>query len=174
MVKTGEVLRTARVRLRFIEKRDLDDILAIYSDPLCMRYYKALRTRERMQEWFDFVFAAYEANGYGLFAVERLSDGVFLGICGFLQQDVDGDALVEIGYLFKSMHWHRGYASESAIACRDYGFNVLKQPKLISLIRPENAPSRAVSTRVGMTVERTTQRVGWTHLVYSINAPSGG
>jgi RimJ/RimL family protein N-acetyltransferase len=170
----GEVLRTDRVRLRFLEPRDLDDIHAIYSDPLCMRYYPRLSTRERMRGWMDVVFADYAANGHGLFAVERLRDGVFLGVCGFLHQDVDGDALVEIAYLFKSMHWHRGYASESAIACRDHGFNVLKQPKLISLIRPENAPSRAVAGRVGMTVERTTERIGWEHRVYSINAPSGG
>jgi RimJ/RimL family protein N-acetyltransferase len=169
-----EVLRTDRVRLRFLEPRDLDDVCAIYQDPLCMRYYPALRSRQRMQEWFDRVFADYEANGYGFFGVERLRDGVFLGLCGYLNQDIDGDALVEIAYLFKSMHWHRGYASESAIACRDHGFKVLKQPKLISLIRPENAPSRAVAERVGMTIERTTERMGWKHFVYSINAPSGG
>ncbi len=169
-----EVLRSDRVRLCFLEQRDLDDVYTIYGDPLCMRYYPALRTRERMQSWFDNVSADYAAHGHGMFGVERLRDGVFLGLCGFLHQDVDGDALVEIAYLFKSMHWHHGYASESAIACRDHGFNVLKQPKLISLIRPENAPSRAVAERVGMTVERTTERIGWQHLVYSINAPHGG
>jgi RimJ/RimL family protein N-acetyltransferase len=173
-VLEGEVLRTDRVRLRFLEPSDLDNAYSIYGDPLCMRYYPALRSRERMQGWFDNVFADYAMHGHGMFAVERLRDGVFLGVCGFLHQDVDGDALLEIAYLFKSMHWHRGYASESAIACRDHGFSVLKQPKLISLIRPENAPSRAVAERVGMKVERTTERIGWTHLVYSINAPSGG
>ena len=169
-----EVLRTERLRLRLLEQRDLKDLGDIYSDPLVMRYYPALRARDRMQEWLDPQLALYAERGYSLYAVERLRDGVFLGVCGHLHQTVDGESLVEVAYLFKSMHWHRGYASEAAIGCREFGFRVLRQPKLISLIRPENGPSRAVAERNGMKVEKTTIYRDIQHLVYAVHAPSNG
>ncbi len=169
-----EVLRTERLRLRVLEERDLTDLGDIYTDPLVMRYYPALSRRDRMQEWFDGQQALYGERGYSLYGVERLRDGVFLGVCGHLHQSIDGESLVEVAYLFKSMHWHRGYASEAAIACRDYGFKVLRQEKLISLIRPENGPSRAVAERNGMKVEKTTLHRGIPHLVYAIRASTNG
>ncbi len=44
-------------------------------------------------------------------------------------------------------HWGQGLATEAAIACREWGFANLKVDRLISLIRPENVPSRRVAER---------------------------
>jgi len=134
-----------------------------------MRYYPALKSRADTNAWLDWVLSAYAKHGHGLFAVERASDGAFLGQCGLMPQTVEGEALVEIGYLFKSKHWHRGYATESAIGCRDHAFGALKLPKVISLVRPENGPSRAVAERMGMSVDRSTTWRGIPHLIYSVN-----
>ena len=163
------MIRTGRLRLRHLEQSDFDELYAMFQDPLVMRYYPALKSRAETQGWLDWVYAAYEQNGHGLFAVERASDGAFLGQCGLMPQVVDDETLIEIGYLFKSKHWHRGYATESAIGCRDHAFGVLRMPKVISLVRPENAPSRAVAERAGMRAERTTMRRGMPHLVYAVD-----
>jgi len=167
-----EVIRTERLRLRHLEQRDFDELYSMFQDPLVMRYYPALKNREDTLSWLAWVFAAYAHAGHGLFAVERASDGAFLGQCGLTPQVVDGEQLVEIGYLFKSKHWHRGYASEAAAGCRDHGFAVLRLPRLISLIRPENRPSRAVAERVGMTVDRSVEWRSVPHLVYAMDSPS--
>jgi RimJ/RimL family protein N-acetyltransferase len=171
-VTGAAVIRTERLRLRRLVQRDFDELFSLFQDPLVMRYYPALKSREETQAWLDRVFAAYASHGHGLFAVERESDGAFLGQCGPMPQVVDGEALIEIGYLFKSKHWHRGYASESAIGCREYGFGELGLPKLISLVRPENKPSRAVAERAGMTVARTTSWKGIEHFIYAIENPA--
>ena len=44
---------------------------------------------------------------------------------------------------------------------------------MISLIRPENVPSRGVAEHIGMTVWKETLHgtLGWLHLVYRIDAP---
>ena len=165
------VIRSERLRLRRLEQRDFDELFEMFRDPLVMRYYPALKSRADTQAWLDWVFAAYAKHGHGLFAVERTSDGAFLGQCGLMPQIVEGDALIEVGYLFKSKHWHRGYAAESAIGCRDYGFGVLRVPRLISLVRPENAPSRAVAERAGMSIDRSTVWRGIPHFIYSIDNP---
>jgi len=169
---SGEaVIRTERLRLRRLEQRDFHELHELFQDPLVMRYYPALKSSAETQVWLEWVFAAYAKHGHGLFAVERASDGAFLGQCGLMPQVVESDALVEIGYLFKSKHWHRGYAAESAIGCRVYGFGVLQLPKLISLVRPENAPSRAVAERAGMAIERTIDWRGMRHHVYAVDSP---
>jgi RimJ/RimL family protein N-acetyltransferase len=45
---------------------------------------------------------------------------------------------------------------------------------VISLIRPENTPSRGVAERIGMTPwkETTFGSQGWLHIVYRMDAPT--
>ena len=58
--------------------------------------------------------------------------------------------LLEVGYLFLRSQWHKGYAAEAAMACRDYAFGVLGQPMVCSIIRDTNRPSQRVAERNGM------------------------
>jgi [ribosomal protein S5]-alanine N-acetyltransferase len=58
----------------------------------------------------------------------------------------------ELGYDFRSEFWNQGYATEAACAVRDYAFDVLHLPQLISLIRVGNLASRRVAEKVGMTL----------------------
>jgi RimJ/RimL family protein N-acetyltransferase len=171
-VTGAAVIRSERLRLRRLEQRDFDELYSLFQDPLVMRYYPALKSKADTQAWLDWVFGAYAKHGHGLFAVERENDGAFLGQCGLMPQVIEGEALIEIGYLFKSKHWHRGYAAESAIGCRDYAFGVHRLPKVISLVRPENSPSRAVAERAGMAVQRTTSWKGIEHFIYAVENPA--
>jgi len=148
---------------------DFDELYAMFNDPLVMRYYPAHKNRQETQAWLDWFAASYAKSGHGLWAVEFNETWLFAGQCGLISQVVDGIAEVEIGYLFKSCYWHHGYATEAAAACRDYGFETLSKDSLISLIRPENVPSRRVAERVGMTIEKKTMHRNIEHYVYRIN-----
>ena len=64
--------------------------------------------------------------------------------------------------------WGQGLATEAACACRDFGFARLPVDRFISIIRPENLPSRRVAEKNGMTVWKEVMRVGFPHVVYSI------
>jgi ribosomal-protein-alanine N-acetyltransferase len=147
-VTGAAVIRTERLRLRRLEQRDFDELFSLFQDPLVMRYYPALKSHVETQAWLDRVFAAYASHGHGLFAVERESDGAFLGQCGLMPQVVDGEALIE------------------------FGFGELGLATLISLVRPENKPSRAVAERNGMAVARTTTWKGVEHCIYAVENPA--
>lgn len=87
-------------------------------------------------------------------------------------QCLDGKEEVEIGYLFPRRFWRRRLATEAARACRDYGFEELGCAWLISLIDPANQASRRVAGKIGMSLERETQKWGKTVCVYSISNAS--
>jgi [ribosomal protein S5]-alanine N-acetyltransferase len=89
-------------------------------------------------------------------AVMRLLGGprTLVGRCGILVQDVEGAREHEIAYLLGSQWWGRGYATEAAAAIRDHARGTLGLDRLISLIAPENTPSKAVALRIGMWHER--------------------
>ena len=93
----------------------------------------------------------------------------FLGQCGLVMQaDVAGKDEVEIGYLMLRRHWNQGFATDAACACRDYGFHHLDLQRLVSLINPQNTPSKRVAEKVGMSLEKEIDLKGRRTCVYSM------
>jgi RimJ/RimL family protein N-acetyltransferase len=163
------VIETDRLFLRHLKDTDLNDMLEILSDPETMAYFPRTRNRTETEEWIERNLISYEENGFGLYALELKETGQFVGYCGLiLQKDVDGLDEIEIGYSLKKEFWHQGYASEAAAACKEYGFIQLGTDRLISLIHPENTPSRRVAERNGLVVEKSVIRWGFELLVYVI------
>ena len=165
------VLTTRRMRLRRLDNDDIPRLYALFQDPLVMRYYPGLKDMDETVRWLEWVEQQYENAGHGLWAVELRDSGDWIGQIGLIRQTVDDVVETEIGYLLRSEHWHLGYATEAAIACRDYGFHTLNLLRLISLIRPENEPSIRVAQRVGMRPERLIRRKTFDHWIYSIERP---
>ncbi len=74
-----------------------------------------------------------------------------IGQCGITKQDCDGKDVLEIGYLLQKAYWHNGYATEAAVACKEYAFNTLNIDEVYSIIRDNNIASQNVAKRNGMT-----------------------
>jgi ribosomal-protein-alanine N-acetyltransferase len=138
-------------------------------EPDFMRFStKGPFTREQTASFlFDRVIAPAHAGLPSLFALIWRGDDRLLGYCGFLNQMVDGVEEIEIGYRIHPDYWNRGIATEAARAVRDHAFNVLKLERVISLIHPENHPSRRVTEKNGMTLEKRTVFHGFPVLVFS-------
>jgi [ribosomal protein S5]-alanine N-acetyltransferase len=158
------VLETPRLILRKFVPEDADALARVVSDPETMRYYPVRFDRAGVEAWVARNVRRYQAEGYGLWAMDLKATGD----CGITQQEVDGEALLEIGYHLRHDMWGQGLATEGARACRDYGFQQLKADVLISLIPPENVPSRRVAERNDMKVWKETMRARLLHLVYRV------
>ena len=85
---------------------------------------------------------------------------------GANHSEVPGE--VEIGYRLHPDYWNRGLITEAARVVRDHGFADLKLPRVISLVHPENIPSRRVAEKNGMRVEKEITFRGFPTLVYAI------
>src|SRR5580704_4647009 len=166
-----ERLQTERLRLRRYRKDDVENALRLMSDPRVMRYYPELLDRAGATRMIDNALRAYEKRGYSVLVVERLSDNAFLGHVGLLHwDDVDGREDVEVAYMLVPQAWGNGYATEAAIACRDWAFENLGSDRVVSFIAVENDPSCGVAERNGMkrAARLDENRLGQPLYVYAI------
>jgi ribosomal-protein-alanine N-acetyltransferase len=160
-------IETERLRLRPFhdDASDLDAMLAVLGDARSMRYHPAPFDRERVRGWIERQLERYERDGFGLLVIEDRSTGELIGDCGPTVQEADGESFVELGWHVLRARQGQGVATEAGAACRDAAFASLDAPFLISLIRPENHPSRRVAEKLGFEIWRGTIRAGWGHLI---------
>ena len=165
----NQKIKTSRLILRPMLQTDFDSLYLIFTDPKVMAAFNhPLFTHEQMQRWLQRNLDHQNQYGYGLFSVILKETNELIGDCG-LEQMEDMNA-AELGYDFRGEFWNRGYASEAAIAVRDYAFGVLKLPRLISLIRVGNVPSKRVAEKVGMTLLEEFTRYDIRYWKYGIHA----
>lgn len=148
------ILTTERLRLRKLTHDDLPLLEKSLCDARVMYAYEHGLSRDEALEWLERQIARYSSDGCGLWGVERLSDGTFLGQCGITMQPLYDTLVPEIGYVFDDEYWGFGYATEAAQACKKYGFEVMGAAELFSIIRGNNLPSIKVAERNGMTPRR--------------------
>ena len=165
-------LETERLILRPMLQTDFEALHLIFTDANVMAAFNhPLFTGEQMQRWLQRNLDHQNEFGYGLFSVILKKTGELIGDCG-LEQMEDQDA-AELGYDLRSDFWNRGYATEAAIAGRDYAFDVLRLPRLISLIRVGNLASKRVAEKVGMTLVEEFTRYGIQYWKYSLENKGG-
>jgi RimJ/RimL family protein N-acetyltransferase len=145
------ILETKRLILREMVETDFPSLCKILQDDDAMYAYEGAFKDDEVQNWLDKQLRNYKEYGFGLWAVILKETGIMIGQCGITMQDYSGSQVMEVGYLFQKKYWHFGYASEAAIACKEYAFNKLNVKEVYSIIRDTNIPSQNVARRNGMT-----------------------
>ncbi|MEZ4789632.1 MAG: GNAT family N-acetyltransferase [Flavobacteriales bacterium] len=108
----------------------------------------------------------YANDGSGLNAIIERSSGRPVGMIGLLTQVVDGVDELEIGYHLVPSAWGTGFATEAAIACKEFAREHGSAPSVISLIGHQNFASQAVARRNGMQYEKDTVHRGVAAMVW--------
>jgi RimJ/RimL family protein N-acetyltransferase len=147
------VIETERLLLRRWRESDREPFAAMNADPKVMRHFPALLDRTASDALVDRIEANFDRCGFGLWALERRADGVFLGFTGLATVDfaapIEGD--VEIGWRLARHAWGQGYAFEAASAVLAFATANLDLPRIVSMTVPANTRSWGLMERLGLT-----------------------
>ena len=168
------MITTERLILRRPRADDAADLAVAYADPEVVRFMGdgSTATLAEVEAGIERWLERWESWGMSLFSLERREDGRVLGRAGFLRWDPEtwqaGGDETELGWLLAREHWGHGYATEAALALRDWAFGETGLTRLISLIAPTNLRSIAVAEKLGERYERDVEVRGKPTMLYSV------
>ena len=163
------VVQTSRLVLRHFTYEDIDALSLILNDPDVMRYsLDGVKTRSQTFHFIDNIIYYSQKYGFSLYAVIAKEQQQLIGFCGLLPWKFEGQNEVEIGYRLAKAYWEKGYATEAALAIRDYAWQKLELKKLFCIIEPENKRSIRVAQKLGMSYQENVMFRGLNVNVYSI------
>jgi len=163
------LLETERLILRSFREGDVDRMAQLFANPDFMRFSLGVFTERKQTVAFIEKVVAWDRAGIpSQFAVVLRGEDQMVGYCGFFYHPEHGIEDIEIGYRLNPDYWNRGLITEAARAVRDHGFRDWKLPRVISLIHPQNIPSRRVAEKNGMKIEKEITFRGFPTLVYAM------
>ena len=168
------VIETECLLIRKPCAEDATGILEAFSDAEAMRYIGDGSTtdlagaEQAVERWLE----RWDTWDIGMFVVERKDDGRVLGRVGFLRWDPEtweiGGTETELGWGLAREHWGHGYATEAALALRDWAFDERGLTRLISLIQNGNLRSIRVAEKLAERYERDVKVRGKPTRLYSL------
>lgn len=160
-----ELPSTTRLRFRSYTLDDVEDVHRLFADPYARRFYPKSIDRDAAEGWIRWSLRNYEQHGFGLWALELLDTGEFVGDCGITMQEIDLGPRHEVGYHVMEALRRQGFATEAALACRDWALEVLGQPFVCSITHPDNVASQTVAERIHERT-RTYEQDGKPHVLF--------
>jgi [ribosomal protein S5]-alanine N-acetyltransferase len=156
---------TERLFLRHFHILDAEAMQRVFGDPEVMRFGNGIQTKEWVDAWLlTCLERYYQTWGFGPYAVVEKHNQEVIGYCGlFYFPDINGRPEVEIGYRLQRAAWGQGYATEAALAVRDFAFDTLGMKRLIAIIDPSNTASVHVAEKIGMHYEAEVMLESYTH-----------
>lgn len=165
------IIETERLILRTFTKDDASLIYELNQDPEVIKYtLDPMHDLAHAQEVLEqVILPQYELYHHGRWATHTKEDGHFIGWCGLKYRPELNE--VDLGYRFIQSTWGKGYATESAKACIQYGFERLGLQHIVGRALPENLASVKVLEKCGMTYRGEEIVEGLLHKTYDIYNP---
>lgn len=149
------LLRTDRLILRRVTSADAPFIQALVNDPDWLRYIgdRGVRTLEDARAYVrNGPARMYETYGFGLYAVERRSDGAVMGLCGLIKRDTLPE--FDLGFAFLPAHRGQGYAREAAAMVLAEARDAFGLSRVLAITSLDNERSMALLESLGFRFEQ--------------------
>jgi RimJ/RimL family protein N-acetyltransferase len=145
-------LKTQRLKLRRWGRSDREPLAAINADPEVMEHFPETLSRDRSDDLIEAIEAGFEANGFGLWALELRGSGELIGFAGLATPVFEAHftPAVEVGWRLARPAWGKGYATEAGRAALVFGFDEVGLDEIVSFTTVANRRSCAVMERLGM------------------------
>ncbi|PSL89965.1 GNAT family N-acetyltransferase [Elizabethkingia miricola] len=163
------ILETERLLLRELNPDDAGDFFNLNENPNVIKYTgdKAFQNIDEAREFLG-NYQDYRLNGYGRWAVISKVNNEFLGWCGLKYNSSTDET--DVGFRFFEHYWNKGFATESARACIDYGFKKLNLNTVVGRAMQDNTASVKVLGKLGMKYLRDFDFDGHKGVIYKIES----
>ncbi|ROH89057.1 N-acetyltransferase [Stagnimonas aquatica] len=144
------IAETRRLRLRPLRLDDAAFILRLVNEPGWLRYIgdKQVHTLDAARDYLrNGPLAMYAREGFGLWLLERLDDGLPLGLCGLIKRDSLPDP--DIGFALLSEYEGQGYAREAAEATLALARTRYRLARVLAITSLENPRSIGLLQALG-------------------------
>lgn len=144
-------IESERLRLRELVAEDAPFILALLNDPDFHRHIgdRGVRDLAAARDYIEQgPRLSYARHGFGLYLIERRSEGAAMGICGLVKRDHLPD--MDIGYALLPAFRRQGYALEAAQAALRDGRERLGINRVVGIVSAGNRDSIALLERLGL------------------------
>lgn len=151
-------IETDRLILRDIKKTDIEGMFELDSNKEVHQYLgnNPIKKMAQAEENIQFILNQYEKLSIGRFACIEKETGNFIGWSGLKlnigkKEELNGHQdFIDIGYRFIPKFWGKGYASETAFACLDFGFSKMNYDSIYGAADLENIGSNKILTKIGL------------------------
>lgn len=176
------ILSTERLGLRRWTENDVIPFTEMNKDVDVMKYFPGVLTERETIDLMQRINLHFEKNNFGLYAVEDKLTKQLIGFTGFNIPafDMFFSPCVEIGWRYKKEFWGKGFATEAAKACLQYGFQTLQLNKVVSFTSIINTQSEKVMKKIGMIKagefehpKIDVKNILCRHVLYEINKNNG-
>jgi len=165
-------LETERTFLRKLTTADAENFYQLNLDPEVLAYtgdkaFDSIKAAESFLKNYD----QYKNYGVGRLAVIEKSSGQFIGWCGLRYRPTRRE--YDIGFRFYKSYWNRGFATETATICIQYGLHDLQLQEIIGRAMKDNTASIRVLEKLGMKFKGNFDFDGHDGVLYSITKSTG-
>lgn len=143
---------SARLGFRAWRPTDILPMAAINADIEVMEFFPRTNTLTQTEEFIERMELQLADKGYCYYAVDVMSTGLFIGFIGLCYQTYEAPftPCTDIGWRLQRQAWGRGYATEGAQRCMDYGLNDLRLKEIYAIAPKINTRSVQVMNKIGM------------------------
>ena len=148
------VLETDRLHLRAIRVSDAADMYDYAKRDEVTKYllWNPHPDVTYTRRYLEYLAGRYRLGQFYDWAIVSKSDQRMIGTCGFVRFDCPHNS-AEIGYVLSPDYQGQGYMYEAARRVMQFGFSVLGLHRIEARYMIENASSRQVMEKLGMTFE---------------------
>ncbi|MCL6578991.1 MAG: GNAT family N-acetyltransferase [Candidatus Bathyarchaeota archaeon] len=146
------VILTKRLILRDFNEEDWKSVHEYASDPEVVRYVEfGPNTEEESKNFIHRALVHQKEKPRKDFtlAIVLKATNTLIGGCGIYLISPDNQE-GSIGYVLNRNFWGQGYATETAQALLEFGFNQLKLHRISATCDPKNTSSARVLEKIGM------------------------
>lgn len=151
-------LETEHLILREFRESETEGIFELDSNAEVHKYLgnNPITTYKQAEDIITFFEEQYKERGIGRFAAFEKESGEFIGWSGLKLNTGEKEELngftdfIDIGYRFIPRFWGKGYASESAFACLDFGFKEMNYDIIYGAADVENIGSNKILQKIGL------------------------